>query len=64
MEGVLSPTFLEDLGSVDLHDARVSVFIFLAVTHDERGWLPSVKNCRSRRIVVIYCGGFDMEVAT
>jgi len=34
MEGVLSPTFLEDLSSVDLHNACVSVFILLAVTHD------------------------------
>ncbi len=47
--GVLLLTFLKDGGSVHTHYGLVGVFIFLAVTHDEPGDLPSFMNCRRRR---------------
>lgn len=44
--GVMLRTFLEDRGPVHPHDCGVAIFIFLAVTHGERGQLLSFMNCR------------------
>ena len=49
-------TFLEDRSSVYTHDSRIGIFVFLAVTHDARGELPSFMNCRIRRRLRIESG--------
>ena len=55
-------TFLEYGRPVDPHYCRVGVFIFLVITHDEQGKLPSFMNCEARKLVNLSMSG--PEVAT
>jgi hypothetical protein len=41
-------TFLEDRSPVDPHNGRIGIFIFLAVTHGQRGELLSFMNRKAR----------------
>jgi hypothetical protein len=46
-------TFLEDRGPVHPHDCGIAIFVFLAVTHGERGQLLSFMNCRRRALGIV-----------
>jgi hypothetical protein len=51
--GIFLRTLLEDRGPVHPHDCGVAIFVFLAVTHGERGQLLSFMNCRRRALGIV-----------
>jgi hypothetical protein len=57
-------TFLKDRGPIHTHYSLVGIFIFLAVTHDGLGKLPSFMNCRKRCWFRYVRGYQHLEVAT